>query len=306
MALALSKSHDEEAEVKDFIALMKPGVMILVLWSGLTALVLAPTPLAPALMIASLFFMAMGSGGAAALNMWYERKLDGLMTRTANRPLPARRMAAGEAMGFGAVLSVASIIFMGVFISWLAAGLLALTIGFYVFVYTIWLKPMTAQNIVIGGAAGAMPPLIGWASATGTLDWMALWLFLIIFLWTPPHFWPLALMRKREYEKAALPMMPSIAGDQSTCLQILIYSVILFFASFLPMISGAGWLYGLVALGLGVEFLRRGFFLWRQSRLSVKDKILHSSARKLFLFSMIYLFGLLTALMIDYGLAPYV
>ena len=286
-----SDSSFIEAEAKDFLLLMKPRVMLLVLWTGFAGIWLSAAAMPPALMIAALLFMAMGSGGAAALNMWHERDLDGLMRRTADRPLPAGRIAAGEALGFGASLSVAAIIGMGLFIHWLAALLLALTIGFYVFVYTMWLKPRTAQNIVIGGAAGAAPPLIGWAAASESLALMPIAMFLIIFIWTPVHFWPLALGLKEEYERARLPMMPSVAGEQSTCLQILLYALILAPISLLPMVAGSGWVYGAGALLLGAELVRQAFLLWHGFN--------HKRAKRLFFFSMIYLFLLFFFLMVD-------
>ena len=293
----MQAAHSEisEPEAVDFFALMKSGVMALVLWTGMAGILLAPSGTHPAIIIAALVFMALGAGGAAALNMWYERDLDRLMARTANRPLPQGRMAAGEALGFGATLSVLSVVGMGVFVNWLAAFLLALTIGFYLFVYTMWLKPLTAHNIVIGGAAGAMPPLIGWAAATGDLALMPLWLFLIIFFWTPPHFWPLALGRKADYARAQLPMLPSTAGEAATHRQIFIYTLILLPVSLLPVLSGAGLLYAAVAAALGLEFARRALvLLWRKR-----------GEKSLFWFSVIYLFALFFALMADHLLRLY-
>ncbi len=284
-----------EPEAADFLALMKSGVMALVLWTGIAAMLLAPGAAHPAILIAALVFMALGAGGAAALNMWYERDIDAKMARTAHRPLPQKRMAPGEALGFGTVLSVLSVIGMGVFVNWLAAFLLALTIGFYVFVYTMWLKPLTAHNIVIGGAAGAMPPLIGWAAAAGDLALMPLWLFLIIFFWTPPHFWPLALGRKADYARAQLPMLPTVAGEAATHRQIFIYTLILLPVSLLPVFSGAGWLYAAAASALGLEFARRALVLWWRK----------SGEKSLFWFSVIYLFALFFALMLDHFLRLY-
>ena len=290
-----------EPDAADFFALMKSGVMALVLWTGLAGLWLAPVSVPLAIMMAALVFMALGAGGAAALNMWYERDLDGLMSRTANRPLPQGRMAPGEALGFGASLSLLSVVGMGIFVNWLAAFLLSLTILFYVFVYTMWLKPLTAHNIVIGGAAGAMPPLIGWAAATNELALMPLWLFLIIFFWTPPHFWPLALGRKEDYARAGLPMLPSVKGDRATCWQIFIYTLILLPVSLLPVSSGAGWVYGGAAILLSLEFSRRALMLLlRQGQSAMK-----MSAKSLFWFSVIYLFGLFFALMADHLLGIY-
>ncbi len=284
-----------EADVGDFFALTKPRVMTLVLWAGLAGIVVAPQPMPLALAFAALLFMAMGSGGAAALNMWFEARLDGLMERTANRPLPAGRIASGEALGFGVCLSAASILAMGVFINWFAATVLAATIIFYVLIYTMLLKPTTAHNIVIGGAAGAAPPLIGYAAATESLSLMSLWMFLIIFVWTPPHFWPLALKRKSEYQKAGLPMMPAVAGGRSTANQVLFYSVALFFVSVLPLVSGAKEIYALAALLLGLEFIRRAIKL----RWLIDTPKEEKAAKGLFFYSMIYLFLLFGALMLD-------
>jgi protoheme IX farnesyltransferase len=295
MSNSLVQEVQIEAEVGDFFALMKPGVMMLVLWAGLAGIVLAPEPMPLALTLAALLFMAMGSGGAAALNMWYEARLDGLMSRTAARPIPGGRMERGEALGFGVCLSIFSIVAMGAFVNWVAASLLAATIIFYVLIYTMLLKPATAQNIVIGGAAGAAPPLIGWAAATESLSLMPLWMFLIILAWTPPHFWPLALRRKDEYAKAGLPMMPSVRGVRSTANQILFYSGALILTSALPLLSGAGAVYGLVAFVLGAEFMRRAIKL----RLNIATEKEESANNSLFFYSMFYLFILFGALMAD-------
>ncbi len=304
MLAAESEILKAEPEAKDFFALMKSGVMALVLWTGLAGLWLSPVSAPLAIMVAALVLMALGAGGAAALNMWYERDLDLVMTRTAKRPLPQGRMAPGEALGFGASLSVLSVVGMGVFVNWLAAFLLALTILFYVFIYTMWLKPLTAQNIVIGGAAGAMPPLIGWAASANDLALMPFWLFLIIFFWTPPHFWPLALGRKEDYARAGLPMLPVVKGDRATCWQILIYTLILLPVSLLPVVSGAGWFYATAAVLLGLEFARRALMLLRQLS-QHRQSAMMMRAKSLFWFSVIYLFALFFALMADHLLRIY-
>ena len=199
-------------DVSDYFDLMKPRVMFLVVFTALVGLVAAPGTMHPVLAIAALMCIAVGAGAAGALNMWYDADIDARMARTAARPIPRGRSSAEEARGFGAVLAVGSVICLGLMINWLAGALLALTIAFYVFIYTMWLKRTTPQNIVIGGAAGAFPPMIGWAAATGTVSLDSVVLFLIIFLWTPPHFWALALTRTRDYERVGIPMMPVVKG----------------------------------------------------------------------------------------------
>src|SRR6478672_4386373 len=215
------------AGVDDFLALMKPRVMSLVVFTALVGLLVAPGHLHPVLGVAALICIAVGAGAAGALNMWYDADIDALMARTAQRPIPAVRVSRGEALGFGVTLASGSVVVLGLAANWIAAGLLAFTIFFYAVVYTIWLKRSTPQNIVIGGAAGAVPPMIGWAAATGTIGLEPFVLFLIIFIWTPPHFWALAILRTRDYERAGVPMMPVVHSEDATRLQILIYSLIL-------------------------------------------------------------------------------
>ena len=200
------------AGVGDYVEILKPRVMSLVVFTGFVGLAVAPGHLHPVLAVVAVLCIAVGAGAAGAINMWYERDIDAIMRRTAGRPLPAGRMMPGEALGFGVVLAVGSVLMMALAVNSVAAGLLALTIGFYVFVYTIWLKRRTPQNIVIGGAAGAFPPLIGWAAVTGDIGWGAIALFAIIFFWTPPHFWALSLYRADDYAKAGVPMLPVVAG----------------------------------------------------------------------------------------------
>src|SRR5246127_4489593 len=203
------------AEVADFVALMKPRVMSLVVFTALVGLLLAPGHLHPVLSFAALLCIAIGAGAAGALNMWYDADIDAVMTRTARRPIPAGRVLPGEALGFGASLAVGAVVMLGLTANWFAAFLLAFTIFFYVAIYTVWLKRATPQNIVIGGAAGAFPPMIGWAAVTGSLSFEPILLFLIIFFWTPPHFWALALYRADDYARAGIPMLPVVSGDTS-------------------------------------------------------------------------------------------
>src|SRR5215468_6797545 len=222
------------AEVADFIALMKPRVMSLVVFTAFVGLLLAPGHFHPVLGFAALLCIAVGAGAAGALNMWYDADIDAVMTRTCRRPIPAGRVLPGEALGFGATLAVGSVMMLGLAANWFAAGLLAFTIFFYVAIYTAWLKRSTPQNIVIGGAAGAFPPMIGWAAASGGVALESVLLFLIIFLWTPPHFWALSLLRSGEYARAGIPMLPVVAGKEATKRQILAYSVMLTAGAVLP------------------------------------------------------------------------
>src|SRR5580704_9172235 len=232
------------ASVGDYVALMKPRVMSLVVFTALVGLMVAPGHLHPVVGFAALLCIAIGAGAAGALNMWYDADIDAVMARTADRPIPAGRVTRGEALGFGVTLAGGSVAVLGLAANWLAAGLLAFTIFFYVAIYTMWLKRSTPQNIVIGGAAGAFPPMIGWAAATGGLGIESLVLFLIIFFWTPPHFWALSLWRAGDYARAGIPMLPVVAGPAETRRQILIYSLVLAPLGVLPWVAGyAGALY---------------------------------------------------------------
>src|SRR5437899_1481888 len=216
-----------EASVGDYIALMKPRVMSLVVFTALVGLMVTPGHLHPVLGFAALLCITIGAGAAGALNMWYDADVDAVMRRTSRRPIPAGRVLPREALAFGVTLAIGSIAVLGLVANWLAATLLAFTIFFYVVVYTMWLKRATPQNIVIGGAAGAFPPMIGWAAATGTIGLESVLLFLIIFFWTPPHFWALSLWRADEYARAGIPMLPVVAGRAETRRQILLYSIVL-------------------------------------------------------------------------------
>ncbi len=280
------------ARVSDYVALLKPRVMSLVVFTGFVGLALAPGALHPVLALTAILCIAVGAGASGAINMWYDRDIDGLMQRTMNRPLPAGRMAPGQALGFGVVLAVGSVALMGLAVDFVAAALLALSIAFYVFVYTIWLKRRTAQNIVIGGAAGALPPVIGWAAVTGEVSLASIALFLIIFVWTPPHFWALALYRAGDYAKAGVPMLPVVAGHRETKKQILLYVTLLVPVTLAPYAIGlAGALYGAGAAGLGLAFLLAAARVWFDQT----DR----SARRMFGFSILYLFLLFALMVVD-------
>jgi protoheme IX farnesyltransferase len=292
LAAAARLAAAPAADVADYVEILKPRVMSLVVFTGLVGLVLAPGHLHPVLAAAAVLCIAIGAGAAGAINMWYERDIDGVMRRTANRPLPAGRMIPGEALGFGAVLGVGSVLTMGLAVNWVAAELLALTIGFYVFIYTIWLKRRTPQNIVIGGAAGAFPPIIGWAAVTGDIGWGAIALFAIIFFWTPPHFWALSLYRAGDYAAAGVPMLPVVAGPRETKRQMLLYTLVLWPVSLAPWLLGiAGLLYGAFALLLSMVFTGSAIHVWRDEG----DR----SARRMFAFSLLYLFLIFSVLLID-------
>jgi protoheme IX farnesyltransferase len=266
--------------------------MSLVAFTGLVGLALAPGHMHPVLAGAAVLCIAVGGGAAGALNMWYERDIDGLMQRTAGRPLPAGRMLPGEVLGFALVLGVGAVLVMGLATNWVAAELLALTIAFYVFIYTIWLKRRTPQNIVIGGAAGAFPPMIGWAAVTGDIGWGAIALFAIIFFWTPPHFWALSLYRAGDYAAAGVPMLPVVAGPHQTKRQILFYTLVLWPVTAAPWLLGtAGGLYA-----VGAALLNAGF---TGAAVQVCCDRSHRSARRMFTLSLLYLLLIFSLLLID-------
>jgi heme o synthase len=295
---ALRASPAAGASLGDFVALMKPRVMSLVVFTAFTGIVLAPAPMHPVLAVIALICIAVGAGASGVLNMWYDADIDGLMQRTAGRPIPRGRVEPEEALAFGVVLAVGAVTTLGLLVSWAASALLALTIAFYIFVYTMWLKRRTPQNIVIGGAAGAFPPMIGWAAATGSVSVESILLFLIIFMWTPPHFWALALYRARDYERAGVPMLPVVAGPDETRKQIVIYSALLVPIALLPALIGLGGaLYTLAAIILGGMFLARALNVYRTREGREADR----AARQLFGFSILYLFGLFAALLIERG-----
>jgi protoheme IX farnesyltransferase len=285
-------------DVADYFALMKPRVMFLVVFTALVGLVAAPGSMHPVLAIAALICIAAGAGASGALNMWYDADIDATMARTAARPVPRGRISPDEARSFGTVLALGSVLCLGLMANWLAAALLALTIGFYVFVYTMWLKRTTPQNIVIGGAAGALPPVIGWAAAGGGISLESVVLFLIIFVWTPPHFWALALLRTRDYAKAGIPMLPVVAGPGVTRLQILIYSLILAPLGMVPAIIGlGGTLYMIAASVLGSLFVVMAIDCYRKREGEAADR----AAKNLFAYSVLYLFLLFAALLVEQG-----
>src|SRR6266478_4866417 len=282
--------------VSDFVALTKPRVMMLAVFTALVGLSRAPVRLDPLATFAAVLAIAAGAGAAGVLNMWYDADIDAVMTRTARRPIPRRKVSRTEALVFGLVLAVGAVGVLALGLNIMAAALLAFTIFFYVVVYTAWLKRRTPQNIVIGGAAGALPPVIGWVAATGNVGLEPLVLFLIIFLWTPPHFWALALNRTDEYARAGVPMLPVVAGRAATTRQILIYALLLVPTSLLPCALGfAGPLYGAIAVVTGTVFILRALRL-RRSREADRQ-----TAHRLFVFSISYLFLLFAALLADHG-----
>ena len=291
--LTLSQSSaGEGARVSDFLQLLKPRVMSLVVFSGFAGLMVAPGHLHPLLAAVAVLCIAVGAGASGAINMWYDRDIDAVMSRTRHRPIPAGRVEPSEAAGFGVVLAIVSVGMMGIAVNWLAAGLLASAILFYVLVYTMWLKRRTPQNIVIGGAAGAFPPMIGWAAETGHLGVAPIVLFLLIFMWTPPHFWALALFRSADYAKAGVPMLPVVAGPRATKLQMLIYTLLLFPLALLPWMLGiAGAVYGISAMVLGALFILAAVRVW----FDPTDR----SAKRMFAFSILYLFLLFALLIAD-------
>jgi heme o synthase len=285
------------ADWRDFLALTKPRVMSLVVFTGLAGLIAAPGSIHPVLGFAAVLAIALGAGAAAALNQWYESDIDALMKRTAERPIPAGRMDRQTALHFGVGLSFFSVLLMGFATNWFAAGLLAISILYYVLVYTVWLKRRTPQNIVIGGAAGAFPPVIGWAAATGDVTLLPVLMFALIFLWTPPHSWALALFVKTDYAKAGVPMMPVVAGDKATRQQVLAYTVPMVASAIAPWWLGmAGILYGIVAGLFSAVFL---YLSARVAMRPVMDGDDMKPEKALFGFSILYLFILFGALAAD-------
>jgi protoheme IX farnesyltransferase len=282
------------AGVGDYIGLMKPRVMSLVVFTALVGLLIAPGHVHPVIGLTALICIAVGAGAAGALNMWYDADIDARMARTAARPIPAGRVARGEALAFGLTLAGFSVAVLGLLVNVLAAILLAATIAFYVVIYTMWLKRTTPQNIVIGGAAGALPPMIGWAAATGTLAIEPVLLFLIIFFWTPPHFWALALYRTDDYARAGVPMLPVVAGDKETRRQILLYTLLLAPLGVAPWLLGyAGASYGLAASAAGAIMIA----LALRVRVEARG---HVASKQMFAFSILYLFLLFAMLLVDW------
>ena len=290
-----------DSDVRDWIALLKPRVMSLVVYSGLIGLLVAPGHLHPVLAFTAVLCIAVAAGACGAINMWYDRDIDALMRRTRNRPIPAGRIEPGAALAYGITLAAGAVIIMAIAVNFVAAAVLALSICFYVFVYTMWLKRRTPQNIVIGGAAGAFPPVIGWAAVTGSVDLMPLILFAMIFIWTPPHFWSLALFANEDYRRANVPMLPVVAGGKETRRQIMIYTIALVPLTLAPWFLGfSGMVYAIAAAVLGAGFL---ISVWRvlfdrqdQTGVSLTND---APARAAFKYSIAYLFILFGALAVD-------
>jgi heme o synthase len=293
MSVTLARVEPSIAGVGDYIELMKPRVMSLVVFTAFVGLLVAPGHLHPVIAATALLCIAVGAGAAGALNMWYDADIDARMTRTAARPIPAGRLAPGEALAFGLTLATGAVVVLGLLVNAVAAALLAVTIAFYVVVYTMWLKRATPQNIVIGGAAGALPPMIGWAAVTGGFAVEPALLFLIIFMWTPPHFWALSLYRTEDYARAGIPMLPVVAGAQETRRQILLYTLVLAPLGAAPWLLGyAGAVYGVVALIAGAVMIALAVRLRAEHRG-------HAASKQLFGFSILYLFLLFAMLLID-------
>ena len=281
---------------RDFFALLKPRVMSLVIFTALVGMLMAPVPVHPVIGFAALLAIAVGAGASGCLNMWWDSDIDQIMARTARRPIPAGRVPREEALSFGMVLSFISVMVLGVFTNWFAAGFLAFTIFFYVVIYSMYLKRSTPQNIVIGGAAGAFPPMIGYAAATGSLNLDTFILFGIIFLWTPPHFWALALVKCDDYARVGVPMLPVVAGPDATRLQILLYTLVLVPFALLPALLGFGGLaYGLTALGTGLLLLWCAVRVYQKREGADANRI----AMQMFGFSILYLFLLFAVLLVE-------
>jgi heme o synthase len=293
MSITLARAEPSIAGAGDYIELMKPRVMSLVVFTALVGMLVAPGHIHPVIGFAALLCITVGAGAAGALNMWYDADIDARMARTAGRPIPRGRVTPGEAAGFGFTLAAFSVVALGLLVNVLAAALLAFTIFFYVAIYTVWLKRSTPQNIVIGGAAGALPPMIGWAAATGSLAIEPIVLFLIIFFWTPPHFWALSLYRIGDYARAGVPMLPVVAGERETRRQIWLYTLLLAPLGVVPWLLGyAGLIYGVAALVLGAGM----FGLALRVRNETSD---HTACKQLFGFSILYLFLLFAMLLVD-------
>jgi heme o synthase len=293
MSVTVARVEPSIAGVGDYIELMKPRVMSLVVFTALVGLVRAPVPMHPVMAFTALLCIAVGAGAAGVLNMWYDADIDARMARTAGRPIPRGRVMPGEAAGFGFTLAVFSVVSLGLLVNVLAAALLAFTIFFYVAIYTVWLKRSTPQNIVIGGAAGALPPVIGWAAAAGGPAIEPLVLFLIVFLWTPPHFWALSLYRADDYARAGVPMLPVVAGAAETRRQILYYTLVLAPVGVAPWLLGyTGPVYGLAAVLAGAAMIALAIRVRGEQRG-------HAASKQMFGFSILYLFLLFAMLLVD-------
>lgn len=295
-AKAPATESEEKAEprfrVNDYTMLLKPRILSLVVMTGLVGTLMAPGGGDAVVGLISVLCIAIAAGSAGAINMWYDRDIDLVMRRTQHRPIPSGRVDPNVALGYGLFLGIGSVWAMAAYVSYIAAGLLIFSIFYYVVIYTMWLKRRTPQNIVIGGAAGAFPPMIGWVAVTGTFDPGAIALFMIIFLWTPPHSWALALFRKEDYANASVPMLPVVSGERETKRQMLIYTVLMIIASLSPVALGiSGALYGLIAIGLGARFWMLNWKVWKAEG----DKY----SKQLFLYSILYLFLIFLAMVAD-------
>jgi protoheme IX farnesyltransferase len=293
MSVTVARVEPSVAGAGDCFELMKPRVMSLVVFTALVGLYVAPGHLHPVIASTALLCIAVGAGAAGALNMWYDADIDARMARTAGRPIPRGDVTPGEAAAFGMTLAAFSIATLGVLVNWFAAALLAFTIFFYVVIYTMWLKRSTPQNIVIGGAAGALPPMIGWAAVTGSLSIEPVVLFLIIFFWTPPHFWALSLYRTEDYARAGIPMLPVVAGDAATRRQILLYTLIL------APLGAAPWFLGYASLAYGIVSLATGAVMIALALRVRAERQGHTASKQLFGFSILYLFLLFATLLVD-------
>lgn len=299
----LATASGGQGTAGDYFALLKPRVMSLVVFTAVVGLFAAPAAIHPWLGFVTILCIALGAGASGALNMWYDADIDAVMKRTAMRPVPSGAIAAGEALGFGLALAVASVLMLGLFVNLASAALLAFTIFFYVVIYTMGLKRRTAQNIVIGGAAGAFPPMIAWTAVTGSIDAGSIALFMLIFMWTPPHFWALALFREGDYEKAGVPMLPNVAGRAETKKQILVYSLLLIPTIAAPLLTGTtGLLYATCAAILTAKFLGDAVAVYRAAGRDAEDK----ACKRLFGFSILWLFALFALVLAEkvLGITP--
>jgi protoheme IX farnesyltransferase len=288
--------------VYDYFTLMKPRVMSLVIFTSFVGLILSPLAINPFLACIAIICIAIGAGASGALNMWFDADIDSIMKRTSNRPIPSGNISKSEALTYGIIMAAGSVYVMGVLINWFSAIFLAFTIFFYVFIYTIWLKRKTIQNIVIGGAAGAFPPVIGWISTEASITLEPILLFLIIFLWTPPHFWALAIVTSNEYEKANIPMMPNVMGNKVTINRILVYSIIMSFTAISPyFIDMVSIIYLIPVSLLSLTFV----FLAAQLYVSKNDKSIKNHSKKLFIYSIYYLFMVFVVFLVDYTYSYY-
>jgi len=296
MTMTAADWRGGEGSVGDYMALLKPRVMSLVIFTAFVGMMLAPGTVHPLIAAVALLCIAVGAGASGALNMWYDADIDRVMSRTAKRPIPAGKITPEEALAFGMTLSVGSVLTLGLLVNWFAGAFLAFTIFFYAVVYSMWLKRSTPQNIVIGGAAGAFPPMIGWAAITGDVTLESFVLFLIIFMWTPPHFWALALFKKGDYETAGVPMLPVTHGETVTRHNILAYSVLLAPIGVAPYLLGyASPVYGLISAALGLAFVALAVDVWRKR----DGEPARTASIRLFKFSLYYLFALFAALFVE-------